>query len=132
MNKQGSTLVQEELEPELRWRTFLPHRMPSDAELHFRDKLSLGMLAQAGDLINLKKCHSPSCVCSVASVMSNSLGPYGPGSFVHGFLQAKILDVCHVLLQRVFPTQDRTRICLPSPALQADFLPTEPPGKPTL
>ena len=57
MNKQGSTLVQEELEPELRWRTFLPHRMPSDAELHFRDKLSLGMLADSssGGLDQLEK-----------------------------------------------------------------------------
>ena len=57
MNKQGSTLVQEELEPELRWRTFLPQRMPSDAELHFRDKLSLGMLADSssGGLDQLEK-----------------------------------------------------------------------------
>ena len=34
---------------------------------------------------------------------------------------------CHFLLQRIFPTQGSN---LESPALQADALPSEPPGKP--
>ena len=45
---------------------------------------------------------------------------------VHGILQARILEwVALPLLQRIFPTQR-----LNTPALQADSLPAEPPGKP--
>ena len=56
--------------------------------------------------------------------MSNSLQPHGlyspPGSSVPGILQAKILDLSDPGIE------------LRSLALQADSLPTEPPGKPPL
>ena len=48
-------------------------------------------------------------VCSVASVLSNSLRPrglYPPGSSVHGDSPGKGTGVgCHALLQGIFPTQ---------------------------
>ena len=73
MNRQGSPFVQEELEPEFRWRTMasLPHRMPSDAELHFRDMLSLGMFADSssGGLYQLEKM--PLCFLCVLSCFSH-------------------------------------------------------------
>ena len=46
-----------------------------------------------------------------------------PGSSVHGILQERILEWVAISSSR-----DRTR----SPALQADSLPSEPPGKPYL
>ena len=50
-----------------------------------------------------------------------------PGSPAHEDSPGKNTGVgCHALLQGIFPTQDRTR----SPALQADSLSSEPPGKP--
>ena len=53
-----------------------------------------------------------------------------PGSSVHGILQARILEwELHFLLQGIFVTQ---RLNPDSPALQADSLPFEPPGKPSL
>ena len=70
--------------------------------------------------------------CVSCTVVSNSLRPHGPrppGSSVHGILQARILEwvAIHPLLQGIFPTQG---LNLGSPALQADSLPFEPPGKP--
>ena len=47
-----------------------------------------------------------------------------PGSFVHGILQARILEWS----RGSFWPRNQTR----SPALQADSLPSEPPGKPLL
>ena len=55
------------------------------------------------------------CVCSVASVVSNSLRL--PGSFVHGILQARILEWLAMLSSRGFFDP---RIKHGSPALQAD------------
>ena len=51
-----------------------------------------------------------------------------PGSTVHGTLQARILEwvASHSLLQVIFLTREECRY----PALQADSLPHEPPGKP--
>ena len=50
-----------------------------------------------------------------------------PGSSVHGILQARITGVgCHSLLQGNLPDPG---IEPKSPALQADSLPSEPPGK---
>ena len=49
-----------------------------------------------------------------------------PGSSIHGIFQARTGVGCHFLLQGIFPTQGSN----PSPALQADTLPSEPPGKP--
>ena len=50
-----------------------------------------------------------------------------PGSFVHGILQARILEWVAVPSSRDLPNP---RIELRSPALQVDSLPSEPPGKP--
>ena len=47
---------------------------------------------------------------------------------VHGILQARILEwVCHFLLQGIFPDPG---VEPRSPALEADTLTSEPPGKP--
>ena len=46
-----------------------------------------------------------------------------PDSFVHGILQAKILQYCHALLQGIFPTQIKP-ICLMSPELAGGFFTT--------
>ena len=55
-----------------------------------------------------------------------------PGSSVHGDSPGKNTGLgCHVLLQRIFPTQGSNPGLQPrSPALQVDSLQTEPPGKP--
>ena len=53
-------------------------------------------------------------LCSVVS--------YPPGSSVFGILQVRILEWL-AILSRIEPV---------SPELQADSLPSEPPGKPTL
>ena len=70
------------------------------------------------------------CVCcSIASVMSKSLRP-------HGLQTASLLCPwdftgkntrmgCHAFLQGIFLTQGLSQLLL-----QADFLPTKPPGKP--
>ena len=51
-----------------------------------------------------------------------------PGSSVHGILQARILEwVAIPFSRRIFPTQGSN---LGFPALQADSLLSEPPGKP--
>ena len=51
-----------------------------------------------------------------------------PGSSVHGILQARILQGgCYSLLQGIFPTPG---IKPGSRVLQADSLPTKPPGQP--
>ena len=48
-----------------------------------------------------------------------------PGSSVHGDSPGRNIGVgCDVILQGIFPTQGQ------SPALHADSLPSEPPGKP--
>ena len=50
-----------------------------------------------------------------------------PGSSVHGDSPGKNTGVgCHALLQGIFPPGIELR----SPAMQADSLPSEPPGKP--
>ena len=63
-------------------------------------------------------------------VMSDSCDPMDyspPGSFVHGILQARILEWVAVPSSRDLPNP---RIELRSPALQVDSLPSEPLGKP--
>ena len=52
-----------------------------------------------------------------------------PGSSVHGILQARILEWAAIPFSEDLPNP---RIEPKSPALQADSLPTEPPGKPKL
>jgi len=50
-----------------------------------------------------------------------------PGSSVHGILQARILEWVAIPFSRgSSQPSDRTQV---SPALQADSLPSEPPGK---
>ena len=50
-----------------------------------------------------------------------------PGPSIHGILQARILDWVAISFSRGFPRpRDRIR----SPALQADAVTSEPPGKP--
>ena len=71
------------------------------------------------------------CVCVFSqSVVSDSLDCSPPGSFVHGISQARIL-VCVAISSFRGSSQprDQTHVSW-SPALQADFLPTEPLGKP--
>ena len=58
------------------------------------------------------------------SVLSDSLRPHG---LVHGILQARILEWVAVPFSRGLPNPG---IEPRSPALQADSLPAEPPGKP--
>ena len=50
-----------------------------------------------------------------------------PGSFVHVILQARILEWVACPSPRDLPNSE---IEPGSPVLQADFLPSEPPGKP--
>ena len=55
------------------------------------------------------------------------------GSSVHGVLQARILEWGrHALLQGNLPALGMEPASPVSPALQADYLSTEPPGKPSL
>ena len=52
-----------------------------------------------------------------------------PGSSVHGDSPGKNTGIeCHALFQGIFPTQGLNEPR--SPVLQADSLPSEPPGKP--
>ena len=52
-----------------------------------------------------------------------------PGSSVHGILQARILEWVAMPSPRDFPDPGIEHV---SPALQADTLPSEPPGKPNI
>ena len=73
-------------------------------------------------------CKSTTCVCVLVAQSHPTLcGPMDcsqPGSTVRGILQARILDS---LLQGIFSTQESNPR---SPILQADSLPSEPPGMP--
>ena len=64
------------------------------------------------------------------SVVSDSLQPHGlyssPGSSVHRILQARILEWVAISFSR---GSSWSRNWTWSPALQADSIPTEPPGK---
>ncbi|CAI9162923.1 unnamed protein product [Rangifer tarandus platyrhynchus] len=68
--------------------------------------------------------------CSAPSVVSNSLRPHGlcipPGSSIHGILQARILKWVAISFSR---GSSRPGMEPGSPVLQADSLPSEPPGK---
>ena len=61
---------------------------------------------------------------------ADSLRPFGispPGSSVHGVFQARILEWVATSFSREF--SQGSNLCILSPALQADSLPTEPLGK---
>jgi len=64
------------------------------------------------------------------SIVSESLQPMDysvPGSSVHGILQARILEWVAISFSR---GSFQPRDCEPgSPTLQADSIPSEPPGK---
>ena len=66
-------------------------------------------------------------VCVSRSVMSDSdhVDCSLPGSYVYGSLQERILELVAMSFQGIFESQDWTW----SPALQADSLLSEPPGK---
>ena len=69
-------------------------------------------------------------VCVSHSVLSDSLQPqwlYPPGSSAHGILQVRILEWVASSFSR---RSSWPRIKPGSPTLQADSLPSEPPGKP--
>ena len=68
----------------------------------------------------LQSC--PTCPTLCYPVDCNS-----PGSSVHGILQARILEWVAIPSSR---GSSQPRIGPRSPALQADTLPSEPPGKP--
>ena len=68
-------------------------------------------------------------MCVSCSVKSDSLWPMGysqPGSSVHGFLQARILESAAISYSKGLSDPG---IEPKSPALQADFLMSEPLGK---
>ena len=68
------------------------------------------------------------CESVPRSVMSDSLWFHGlPGSSVHGILQARILEWVAILFSRGF-SWPRDQTCVSH--IQADSLPSEPPGKP--
>ena len=63
-------------------------------------------------------------VCQVASVMSNPLQPYGPGSSVHGILQTRILEWVAGPSSRDLPDPGIEPASLMSPALAGEFFTT--------
>ena len=69
-------------------------------------------------------------LCLVAQLCPSLCNPMDcspPGYSAHGDSPGKNTEVgCHALLQGIFPTQGRSH----SPAVQADPLLSEPPGKP--
>ena len=70
------------------------------------------------------------CVCAqLCPTLCNPMDCSPPGSFVHGILQARILE-CHFLLQGIFPDPGIEPTSLVSPALAGKFFTTVPPGKP--
>ena len=75
------------------------------------------------------------CACVLSHLrrtLCDSVDSSPPGSSVHGDSPGKNPGVgCHVLLQGIFLTRGSNPSLPASPALQADSLPTEPPGKPS-
>ena len=75
------------------------------------------------------------CVCLCGLVAQSCLTLCNPmdcslqGSSVHGTLQSRVLTVLHSLLQGNIPDSEIKPESFVSPALQADSLPFEPPGK---
>ena len=72
------------------------------------------------------------CVCVLVAqscpTLCDSMDWSPPGSSVHGTLQARILEWVGIPFSRDFPNPG---IEPGFPALKADSLPSEPPGKPT-
>ena len=76
---------------------------------------------------NMQDSRRESLSCSVLSDSATSVDRSPAGSSVHGILQARILEWVAILFSRDLPDPG---IELGSPALQADSLLSEPPGKP--
>ena len=73
-------------------------------------------------------CESESEVAQSRPTLCDPVDCSPPGSSVHGILQARVLEWGATAFSRGSSLpRDRTR----SPALQADPLPPEPPGKPS-
>ena len=81
------------------------------------------------------------CVCARACAptksfqscptLCNPMDCSSPGSFVHGILQARMLErVAMALLQGIFPTQGSSLYLLVLLLWQVGSLPLAPPGKP--
>ena len=79
---------------------------------------------EAGSNNNSNKHYSVVLVTQLCLILCHPMGYSLPGSSVHGILQARILEWSR---GSSWP-RNQTR----SPALQADSLPSEPPGKPLL
>ena len=93
--------------------------------------MSLTYSALAGGSLPLVPLGSPEfflCVCSVPSVVSNSLQPHGL-SPVHGILQARTLEwVAMPSSRRSSQSRNQTRISCFS-CIAGRFFTPEPPGK---
>ena len=103
-----------------------------------------GLPCLFGDALGLRSClHMPSASCSctlhfmyeseseVAQSCPTFCDPLDcspPGSSAHGILQARILEWVAISLSK---GSSRPRDWMRSPALQADTLTSEPPGKPS-
>ena len=74
----------------------------------------------------MKNLRLKSEVAQLCLTLCDPVGCSLPGSSVHGIFQARVLKWVAISFSRDLPTPG---IELRSPALQADTLPSEPPGK---
>ena len=87
-------------------------------------------------LFTVKSQHEPAISSVQFSVQScptlcNPMDCSLPSSSFHGIFQARILELVAISFSRGSSRlRDQTRVSCASPALQADSLPAEPPGKP--
>ena len=92
------------------------------------------LITYSHNLIITSSEEPPQLLCPIEvcvhSVMSDSSRPHGLCSSVHGIWLPRVLQYCHYLLQGILTQRSEPHI--ESPALQADSLPTKPPGKPPL
>ena len=95
---------------------------------YWRFSFSISPPSEYSGLISFKMDWLCLCVCTLScSVVSDSLCPHGlPGSFVPGILQARILSGLPFPSPGYLPNPGIEPRSLP---LQADSLPSVPPGK---
>ena len=77
-------------------------------------------------LLYSKKSKVKVLVAQSCPTLCDSMNCSPQGSSVHGILQARILEWVAIPVSRSFLPEIKPR----SPKLQADSLPSEPPGKP--
>ena len=82
-----------------------------------------GAISQPSDRVAYYSC----LVSQSRPTLCNPMDSSPPGSSVHGILQARILEWVAIPFSRDLPNPE---IEPRFPALQADSLPSEPPGKP--